>query len=64
MRLAVPVIGIFVAAGWCCCCGGGGDFMERVRTEMEKQGVEMPSGTEAIPGMPAVTTGGTGRQTA
>ena len=59
MRLAVPVIGIFVAAGWCCCCGGGGDFMEQVRTEMEKQGVQVPSGTDAIPGMPTVTTGGT-----
>jgi hypothetical protein len=58
MRLAVPVIGIFVAAGWCCCCGGGGDFIQQVRTEMEKQGVQMPTGTEGIPGMPAVTTGG------
>jgi hypothetical protein len=59
MRLAVPVIGIFVAAGWCCCCGGGGDLMERVRTEMEKQGMDVPTATEAIPGMPDVTMGGT-----
>jgi hypothetical protein len=59
MRLAVPVIGIFVAAGWCCCCGGCNDMVEEVRTEMEKQGVNVPSPTEAIPGMPDVTTGGT-----
>ena len=59
MRLAIPVIGIFVAAGLCCCCGGAGDFVEQVRTEMEKQGVDVPSPTEAIPGMPTVTTGGT-----
>ena len=59
MRLAVPVVGIFVAAGWCCCCGGAGDFVERVRTEMGKQGVDVPSPTEVIPGMPTVTTGGT-----
>jgi hypothetical protein len=59
MRLAVPVIGIFVAAGWCCCCGGCGNFVEQVRTEMEKRGVDMPTPTEGIPGMPAVTTGGT-----
>ena len=59
MRLAVPVIGIFVAAGWCCCCGGCGDFVQQVRTEMDKQGVHVPSPTEAIPGMPTVTTGGT-----
>ena len=58
MRLAVPVLGIFVAAGWCCCCGGAGDFVRQVRTQMEKQGVSMPS-TESIPGMPTVTTGGT-----
>jgi hypothetical protein len=57
MRLAVPVIGIFVAAGWCCCCGGGGDFVEQVRSELEKQGVKMPE-AGGVPGMPTVTTGG------
>ena len=56
MRLAVPVLGIFVAAGWCCCCGGGGDLVEQVRTAMEEQGVNVPSATEAVPGMPSVTT--------
>jgi hypothetical protein len=59
MRLVVPVLGIFVAAGWCCCCGGADDFVEQVRVEMAKQGVQVP-GAEGggLPGMPSVTTGG------
>ncbi len=59
MRLVlVPVTGMFFAAGVCCCCGGG-DFVEQVRSELEKQGVQIPNATEGVPGMPVVTTGGT-----
>jgi hypothetical protein len=52
MRLVVPVFAIFVGAGWCCCCGGAGDFVQQVKQEMAKQGVQLPDA-------PAVTTGGT-----
>jgi hypothetical protein len=52
MRLSVPLVGLFIAAGGCCCCPGG--IFQRIQMELDKAGVKMPD----MPGADATSGGG------